>query len=82
MAKFHHSAKKKKKGQVTWSVKFFEKIQKIPDFYEESYENAKKLAAFGRFLSLFQEYHLKIVGPSRSPKCSRIPNFSTPLFFL
>ncbi len=42
----------------------------------------KKLGAFGRFLSLFQENHRMIVGPGRSPKCRRIPNFSTPLFFL
>jgi hypothetical protein len=32
-------------------------IQNIPDFYEESYEIGKEMAAFGRFLSLFQENH-------------------------
>ncbi len=81
MAKFHHLAPKKK-AKVTWSIRFFEKNRKIPDFYEESYEIAKKLADFDRFLSLFQENHQIKIGPSRSPKCSRIPNFSTPLFFL
>jgi hypothetical protein len=82
MANFHHFAPKKK-AKVTWSIRLFEKIPKIPDFYEESYEIAKTLADFGRFLSLFRENHqIKIVGPSRSPNWSRIPNFSTPLFFL
>jgi len=47
MANFHHFAPKKK-AKVTWSIRLFEKIPKIPDFYEESYEIAKTLADFGR----------------------------------
>jgi hypothetical protein len=81
MENFHHSAKQKRKGQVTWSINFFEKIQKS----QISMKKAMKLQKNWQLsadLSLFQENHLKIVGPSRSPKCSRIPNFSTPLFFL
>jgi hypothetical protein len=51
MANFQHSAKKK--GQVTWSIRFFEIYSKNPRFYEESYEIAKKIGSFWQISKSF-----------------------------
>jgi hypothetical protein len=64
---------KTKKAQVTGQLDFLKNIFKIPDFYEamklqKNWQISRSLPRNPQDLD------------SRSPKCSRTPNFSTPLF--